>query len=310
MSRNFGLGTRDLAKAGNIALTRMRESKGCSFSSAATNGQRWNIFAQFAKAHGVGRMERIDHELLQKYADDLKDKVENLELSPATAQNYLSAVNTVMHESSASWKSVRPVGDCSMEKRDNIRKIPPPSSVVVSRAIEDLLKTGHLRTAAITSLATHFGLRSKEASLLNCRNALKEALEKGFISISAGTKGGRSREVPVLQSSQLEALTVAVKAQEAGRNLIPQELTWKSWREGELRAGREVLKELGIAGYHELRASYACGRYTTLTGHLAPCQVGYREADRDNDLKAREQISTELGHGRIDVLVSYVGGMK
>lgn len=310
MSRNFGLGTRDLAKAGNIALKRLQEIKGCSFSSAATNGQRWNLFAKFAKFQGVGRMEKIDQELVQKYADELKDQVENLELSPATAQNYLSAVNTVMHSASDSWKSVHPVGDCSMQKRDNIRKTPPPLPTLVFKAIEDLQEIGHVRTAAIAALAVQFGLRSKEASLLNCRNALKEALEKGFISISAGTKGGRDRVVPVLQASQMEALTVAVEAQGAGRNLIPQEVTWKSWRDGGLRAGREVLKEFGIAGYHDLRASYACGRYTTLTGHLAPCQLGFREANRENDLRAREQISAELGHGRVDVLVSYVGGMK
>lgn len=310
MTRNFGLGTRDLAKAGNIALTRMQERKGCSFSSAATNGQRWNLFAKFAKIHGVGRMERIDHELVQKYADDLKDQVENMELAAATAQNYLSAVNTVMHAASDSWKSVRPVGDCSMQKRDNIRKIPPPLPSVIAHAINYLKEIGHIRTAAVANLSAQFGLRSKEASLLNCNKAIDEARENGFIRISAGTKGGRDRIVPVLHSSQLDALQNAVEVQGSGRNLIPREESWKSWREGELRNGRETLKDLNVPGYHELRASYACDRYTELTGHLAPCQSGFREADRENDLRAREQISIELGHGRVDVLVSYVGRMK
>lgn len=310
MSRNFGLGTRDLAKAGSVALARLQQRKGCSFSSAATNGQRWNIFARFAKSQGVGRMERVDHELVKRYAEELRDQVENQELSASTAQNYLSAVNTVMHSVSDSWKSVRPVTDCEMQRRDNVRKSPPPAASVVSRAIESLRESGQVRTAVIADLAAQFGLRSKEASLLNCQKAFSEAREKGFFVVSAGTKGGRDRVVPVLQESQLKTLMVAVEVQGAGRNLIPVGESWKSWREGELRDGREALKDLGVPGYHELRAAYACARYTTLTGHLAPCHLGFREADRENDLKAREQISHELGHGRVDVLVNYIGGMK
>ena len=310
MSRNFGLGTRDLAKAGKFALTQLQQKKGCSFSSAATNAQRWNIFAKFVKGHGVSRMERIDNELVQKYAADLRDQVENLELTPATAQNYISAINTVMHTVSATWKSVRPVADCSMPKRNNIRRIPPPTAADVDQAIIAVIHSNHLRTASIASLALQFGLRSKEASLLNCYKALKEAREKGFISISSGTKGGRDRYVPVLQESQIAALIAAVDIQREERNLIPKNESWKSWREGELRRGREALKDLGIMGYHELRATYACARYASLTGHLAPCQKGFREADRNIDIEARKQISTELGHGRIDVLVNYIGGMK
>ncbi len=310
MTRNFGLGTRDLAKAGIFALALLQQRKGCSFSSAATNGQRWSLFAKFAKSQGVGRMERIDHDLVQRYAAELRDQVENLEMSAATAQNYLSAINTVMHVASESWKSIRPVADCSMPRRNNVRQTAPPHPLVVSQAIDSLRNIGHMRTAAVADLAVQFGLRSKEASLLNCHKALKEATEKGLIRISSGTKGGRDRVVHVLQSSQLDALANAVEVQGTGRNLMPQEATWKSWREGELRGGREALKDLGIAGYHELRASYACARYAELTGCHAPCQLGFREANREKDLYAREIISAELGHGRVDVLINYIGGVK
>lgn len=310
MTRNFGLGTRDLAKAGKIALTLLQQRKGCSFSSAATNSQRWDLFAKFAKSNGVGRMERINYELVQKYAAKLRDQVENLELSPATAQNYLSAVNTVMHAASDSWESVRPVADCSMQKRNNVRADPPPKPDKVNEAIKSLIHHGHSRTAAIAELALQFGLRSKEASLLNCKKALNEAQDKGYITVSDGTKGGRDRIVPVINESQLDALSSANVIQGTERNLIPKSETWKSWREGELRSGREALKEFGITGYHELRATYACARYTELTGHLAPCQLGFREASKQADDEARKQISSELGHGRIDIMVNYIGGMK
>jgi hypothetical protein len=48
-------------------------------------------------------------------------------------------------------------------------------------------------------------------------------------------------------------------------------------------------------------------RYEALTGHPAPVMGGHiddRQADRD----AREQISHELGHDRIEVVAEYIGG--
>lgn len=64
-----------------------------------------------------------------------------------------------------------------------------------------------------------------------------------------------------------------------------------------------------LKGFHELRAAFACERYEHLTHHKAPIKGGqcYR-ADRSLDQLARRQISYELGHNRIDVVSSYVGG--
>ena len=72
---------------------------------------------------------------------------------------------------------------------------------------------------------------------------------------------------------------------------------------------RETLHELGLKGFHELRAAYACERYQQLTGHAAPVNGGHcHRIDRDLDQQARQQISLELGHNRIDVVAAYIGG--
>ncbi len=67
------------------------------------------------------------------------------------------------------------------------------------------------------------------------------------------------------------------------------------------------MASLGIRGFHDLRAAYACDRYQQLTGYAAPAVVGARLADRETDVSARKIISAELGHGRIDVVAAYVG---
>jgi integrase len=159
----------------------------------------------------------------------------------------------------------------------------------------------------VAVLARELGLRSKEAALLNAHKALQEARERGRMTIVDGTKGGRPRTVPVLQEQQLSALANAATLQGAGRALISVEQNWKQFRENTLRQGRGPLQQAGITGYHDLRAAYACDRYQQLTGHPAPVIAG-GIVDKHQDRLAREQISAELGHGRIDVVAEYIGG--
>ena len=61
--------------------------------------------------------------------------------------------------------------------------------------------------------------------------------------------------------------------------------------------------------FHELRAAYACERYEQITQCPAPINGGKCcQVDRNLDSEARRQISYELGHGRIDVVATYIGG--
>ena len=124
------------------------------------------------------------------------------------------------------------------------------------------------------------------------------------MTVSEGTKGGRTREVPITSQRQLEALSRAAIAQGQDRSLIPASESWKGWREGTLRDAREIVKEHTGGGLHDLRAAYACERYEALTGHAAPVVSGERYGD---DREAREQIAEELGHWRADVTTEYLG---
>ncbi|CAG8866524.1 integrase domain-containing protein [Pseudomonas fluorescens] len=308
MSRNYGLGSRNIASAARIALDRAAQRGELSFSSVATLSERFTQFADAARAQGIGRMERISPELVQAYGQQLAAQVERGELSPAYAQNLVSAINTVMHQV-CDWSSVSPTKACGISQRCAVRDTPPlgVDRNVLERGLEQLRGDDQLRAAAVADLARELGLRSKEASLLNAHKALQDARERGLVTIVDGTKGGRPRTVPVLQEQQLSALANAATLQGAGRSLIPVEQNWKQFRENTLRQGRGPLQQAGITGYHDLRAAYACERYQQLTGHPAPVIAG-GIVDKDQDRVAREQISAELGHGRIDVVAEYIGG--
>lgn len=309
MSRNFDLGTRDMAAAGRIALQRLQQAGGCSFSSVATVSARWSLFCDFAKSRDLGRMERIDTEIVMGYAAHLKDRILEGDLAAATGQNYISAINTVLH-AATHWKSINPVGDCGMTKRSNIRTEAPASEDHIKDVVQALHDKGLTSQAHISQLAWQFGFRSKEASLANTHVLLKQALEENRIAVRKGTKGGRLRYVPFISEEQIAILREAAEFQEKLPNLISAKQAWSVWRDGALRDGREILISLGLTGFHELRAAYACERYRTITGHAAPCVLGFRSAARQEDLDARLVIAEELGHGRIDVTVAYLGSTK
>lgn len=147
--------------------------------------------------------------------------------------------------------------------------------------------------------------------MLDARQALKEAEQQHRINITQGTKGGRGNEkdrwVPVIPET-LQTLQQAAGLQQQHRNLIPAHMTYVQWRNHAYSQWRPMAKSLGIKGFHELRAAYACERYRQITGYPAPVITGGRPAaPGELDRQARMILAQELGHGRIDVIAAYIG---
>ena len=312
MSRNYGIGHRDIYIAGKAFLKQSFKNKDIGATSFGDLAQRWSRFSRYIKYHtenGIGRLERITRESVIEYGKYLADKVDAEEISAGYAQNLVSAINSVMKTMPTDWKSVGPVRDCHLPKRSNVRTEIPGSMdrLAYENARAVLRQSGDPTGEALTGLARELGLRSKEASLLDVRKSLAEAERTGAVTVTLGTKGGRLREIPMTTAKQMEALRDASAAQGNRRSLMPTEATWKTWREGGLRKIRETMQQHTGGGLHDLRAAYACERYKALTGHDAPVIAG-GIVDRTADLAARQQIARELGHGRIDVVSSYIGG--
>ncbi|MBW8072917.1 MAG: hypothetical protein GJU77_04425 [Ferrovum sp.] len=151
------------------------------------------------------------------------------------------------------------------------------------------------------------GLRSKEAALLDAKRALQEAERHGHVTITLGTKGGQSRTVPITSPHQVTALREAGQVQGPHHNLIPSGMSVRQWQKP-LEQIRNIIRDVTGKGLHDLRAAYACERYRQLTGHDAPVVAGRMVASRAADYAARLRIGEELGHHRVDVVSSYVGG--
>lgn len=307
--RNFGFG-RDMSYAGRQALE--QRYGGGHFSTVGTHSERWGQFCAWAKDQGIRDLAKNDpQQLLVSYAENIRTQVLEKEMSPSYGQNLISSTQVTMR-AMAGDQSIKVSPREYAGARHNVRTEAPAGMdrSQVDQAAASMRDAGLDRAAAVAELARELGVRESEAALAPLDRWAREADRTGTIQVTEGAKGGRTAErlVPVTERGRA-AIEQARAARPAGsRNLLAQHETKRQFVDGELARGREHLAAAGLSTkYHELRAAYACERYQQLTGHDAPAVAGCRMASQEADHTAREQIAHELGHGRIDVCVAYVG---
>jgi site-specific recombinase XerC len=310
MSRNYGLGSRDMGRAGATAIERHYDS----YASQATNKMRWHRFVDHIREQGVRRMEHITVEHIQDYANSLKNDA----LSASSQQNYISAVNVVL-EVARGDRDVRldptDIADSRTGIAERDLSITDQEHELAQDAVSD-------RVAALLDLQRNFGLRFEESAKLDAQTALDQARELDLIVVSSGTKGGQEREIELSNAEhQIEVLERAAQIQGGDRSMIPEEDRYVDFKRA---AYREI--ERTDLSFHGQRHTYSQERYEQITSVPAPIKIPEREdfkswahylADRLDtsvrearsiDRAARMQISKELGHHRIDVVGAYLGG--
>ncbi len=311
--RNFGFG-KQMDWAGHQALKDIY-GRG-HFGTVASHAQRWQQFCNWARSnHGIKDACAIDQSLLERYAADLVERVEDETLAVSYAQNLIVSANislealrqdkTIRIESPASW-----VG-----KRQTVRTRVPDGMdwSEICRLVACLRQNNLHRAAAIVQLCRCFGIRLREAILAKPADWQRQARERGQIDVRDGTKGGRGKEVarwvPVSERGQLALReAVRVRIQLGGQNLLkPDENFDDLVNDGEVHRARKVLHEFGIKGYHELRAAWACERYEEISEVTAPVLQEGKSFGQLNDEQFRLTLARELGHDRIDVVAAYIG---
>ena len=309
--RNFGFGKQMAWASKNALADRYGDGH---YGTQAAHSERWNQFCSYARDEGVRDVRQVTEELIKEYGHALQQQVAVEAIAVSYAQNLLSSVNVVL-ETMRGNSQVRVSPSELVGERCNVRQEIPAGleRERLQQAVSSLHDRGETRVAMVAELARELGLRFREASLLDCQRALQQAEHKGSVNITEGTKGGRGhlvdRWVQVLPVAT-PVLERAAELQGDGRNLIPEGNSYAQWRDHAYHAWSKVSHDAGLKGFHDLRAAYACERYQQLTGYPAPVVAGERVASKEADRSAREIISAELGHGRVDVVSAYVGSAR
>jgi hypothetical protein len=154
-------------------------------------------------------------------------------------------------------------------------------------------------------LQAAFGLRREESIKIRPHVA-----DKGDTLLKlkgSWCKNGRQRTIPIRTVEQRTVLDEAHRLAGKG-SLIPAH---KSYAQQQ-NAYKSQTQAAGLYNMHGLRHQYAQDRYQELTGWLCPKAGGpardtLTPEQRKVDTAAREAVSQELGHNRIEIVARYIG---
>ncbi|WP_043320055.1 integrase domain-containing protein [Microbulbifer sp. HZ11] len=235
--------------------------------------------------------------------------------APAYLQKQTSAINSVMRTITyGKWDSISP--SKTTQSRRRTARLDPHLYIAPEVIIAELEGSLQTQVHAAIGLVVHFGLRLEEAVSLDIVAALKEHAETGNIDIVYGTKGGRGRECRRLISANDSAYSWLCHCRKFTGpmfSLIPTGMKRDTFKKLVENEALPILKEKYGLTIHKLRHEYAARRYREITGHYTPvnCRAfGYPLAHRNLDQLARETITHELGHGRVQVVSIYIGSYR
>jgi len=246
-------------------------------------------------------------------------------LSTATIHNYLSFLRTF-----AGWINkpgmVREVEyyvgtDSPHAKRQQVatRDHSWPALSVDFEAALPAIAEFDLLIGIQLELCYRFGMRPKEArhfrphmaivprEQANPRDAEAFPEHDTFVRIKFGTKGGRPRDVPVVNDAQRELLARATTAVALGAYVGRPGYTAEQNR----RRFYYVLERFGITKAqlgvvaHGLRHEHANDAYQADTGVPSPVRGGL--VPPPDDAEARQRTARLLGHNRARVTSCYLG---
>ena len=268
-----------------------------SYNTQADRMRSLALAARQLREAGFRQMKASS--LKGKHVQALLDRWQGEGLSSGTIKNRLSHLR---------WWAEK-IGKAGILPADNTQLGVAERRYVTNISKAQELGTGleqvtdaHVRMSL--QLQAAFGLRREEAIKFQPSYA-----DRGdHIALKGSwTKGGRERTVPITTTEQRDALHAAHRLAGTG-SLIPANKTYIQQRhvyDGQCKAA-------GLSHMHGLRHQYAQSRYETLTGRPPPAAGGSLATElsptqRIEDRHARQTISRELGHERVQITAIYLG---
>lgn len=223
-------------------------------------------------------------------------------LTPGTIKTRMTDLRWVMEKNGKSSLIPQKNEDLNIPNRQYVTN--EDKSVVLSDGDLSKILDSDVRMSLLLQCA--FGLRREESIKIR----INEALVGDELKLRGSwCKHGRARSIKIHYPEQWEVIK-QVKKYLGGskRALIPADRTYIQQQN---IYDRQTTRA-GLHKLHGLRHAYAQKRYFDLTGFPCPAQGGcvdkiLTQEDKCIDKLARETISHELGHDRVDVVSVYCG---
>ena len=283
----------------NFQLSKLcRDNRDGGFSTQATRSRILDLIANHLSELGFRRMQ--PRSLKPKHVNALITHWQDQGISVGTLKNRLSTLR---------WWAKK-INKPSIIARDNsVYGIGKRECVAKESKAQELDKK---KLSEISDQYVCLSIRLQAAFGLRREESIKfspgYAVQGDHIKLkSSWTKGGRARTVPITNEEQ-RLLLEEVKALARGGALIPPHLNYVK----QLHRYEKQIRNAGLSHLHGLRHGYAQRRYLELTGWVCPVGGGlpskeFNPAQRTLDHKARDTISSELGHAREAISAVYLG---
>jgi hypothetical protein len=343
-SRNYGHGRRLIDHKTRFSLgEQMARINGLGSKSIEQAKSAFKKFAAFAREeYQIQHLERVTPAIMAEWMEDLREQLRDGDLCRSTTSSYVGVVNQVMRcvgredlvlsadkELSRGQKYTNKDLANSLESRVACQAwLMEEANRAEGR--ERLMLQGYAHS---DRLQLAVGLRLRESCLVKLpgKDADSPLLPLGK---SDGTKNGRDRLATVLdQSAVREAREFVITNRDLYRrgSLVPHDMSWREYRRWVYGTIDRFRAAMGYTEYHAHggRHAYAQQRFADLwmerTGVSIECPAKDRvfatewinataaqanlsfEEVRQIDREIRLTVSGDLGHGRIDIVSSYLG---
>jgi hypothetical protein len=308
--QNFGYG-RTLSYAVKQALI-SEYGFGC-YGTRKTHEGRINIFIKLLSDYDVNDVRYITAEHTEAFAQRIEFDFISGNMCLSYAHNMISSVNIIMRIFRRNDDLYIKASDY-LDARTYIRKkVPSMNDQSINEAISILNESGYKRGSAIIRLVRHFGLRLREAVLMDLDRCWIEYKKTGFVTILEGTKGGRkcdSRNIPVTPEG-VKALEYARKVRpEGSKNILSankEDESLKDFLCSEVKKVRSILKRYEIVNIREIRVYFMIEYFEKVTGLSAPVVDQSTLLNEELLRLGWTEVARVAGHNRISVARSYVG---
>lgn len=270
-------------------------------SSFATKSERFKTIRLMDKQlEGLGVKRLALKGLKPKHIDRLLQKWKADKLSPGTIKNRMAHVRWLAEK--IGKKGIVPSSNTGLGIENRVYVTNKNKGKELSQEQLNSITDQHVKMSLRLQLA--FGLRREESMKMQ-----PEKADHGdrLILDASWCKGRRDRTIPILNETQRELLEEA-KALADGRSLIPVQRTYVE----QMKRYENTCLKIGFKGAHGLRHRYAHQRYAVLTGFQCTVVSGVRVRELTPEQQAankaaRAIITRELGHGRLQIMSSYLG---
>lgn len=275
-----------------------RRNRDGSYATQANRIKILNLIANQLYEEGYKKIHA--HDLKGRHVNRLIQYWQDQEISVGTIKNRMAALRWWAEKVNRSSVVAKDNAFYGIPNRDYVSN--ESKSINVSDEQLELVQDPWVRTSLM--LQREFGLRREEAIKIQPHWADRK---NQLVLKSSWTKGGKERVIPIRTESQKMAITISRNIAGKG-SLIPANKTYIQ----QLKTYERHTLSIGLNKAHGLRHQYAQNRYLELTSWKSPAAGGpsKRELTFEQVIKdqtARQQISRELGHERIQITNVYLG---